>query len=540
MLRHPDTMEADMQGQGPPTVSDSPPTSQAVPSRRKARTRTTTACSACRARRTRCDSRKPDCGFCRARGLKCHYEQSEAAPTTRVEVELAAINRRLDYITSILPSAQLPPVTPARILDDRQDDHVFTGEEKLPFQLLGTECMMSILGLGPGFAQELVRLERNAAAVGVGSSPRLRLIQREQALAALAAFSAYVHVWYPILRPGFSDHYLSIISGPLLPNSESCMVLLVAALGILAQQDHELGVVSCDNTSELYLEAAMASLPAVIIDKSIESVQCLVLLCIYHCCVSKPYQAYDYAMIASFKVQNLLKYVGDGDGELYEHAKRAYWAVLLLESELRIHFDEIESGIWNHDDQVALPNSRRAWEFDIEAGSPQGSTTTPASSVSTDAPRTDKTQSYFLAEISMRRMLHRCNTAIRRTPQGEIVYAPNIALELELQLDEWYGYLPESVRFQKYELDGPPSAQSLMAVEPLGNFLRVQYYCCKLSIYWPAVYQSIQDGVATPEVLEHCEWFFQAYIQLIPSLLVSIRSCLVNRWTLHHALELVA
>ncbi|KAH7137590.1 hypothetical protein EDB81DRAFT_70979 [Dactylonectria macrodidyma] len=419
-------MEADMQD-----LPDSPPTPRSSgTSRRRTRTRTTKACSACRARRTRCDSRKPDCGFCLARALKCHYEQSEQPPTSRVEMELAAINQRLDYITSILPSTPLPSVTPGRILDRIPENHVFTGEEKLPFQLLGTECMMSILGLGPGFAQELVTLERNTTPVGVNGSSRVRLIQREQALSALAAFSTHIHVWYPILRPRFSERYLSIISGPLPPGSETCMVLLVAALGILAQQDHELGVSPCDNSSELYLEAAMASLPAVLIDTSVESVQCLVLLSIYHCCLSKPYQAYDYAMITSFKVQNLLKYVGDGDGELYEHLKRANWAVLLLESELRIHFDVIGSGIWDHDDQVALPDSRRAWQFDIETGSPQSSTTTPASNISADVPGTDQTQSYFLAEIAMRRMLHRCNTAIRRTPQGEIVYAPNIEIVL--------------------------------------------------------------------------------------------------------------
>ncbi|KAL2677387.1 hypothetical protein Neosp_011157 [[Neocosmospora] mangrovei] len=357
----------------------------------------------------------------------------------RPRVELAAINRRLDYITNVLSTAQPPPVTSGHM-----ENQVFTGEEKLPFQLLGTGCMMTILGLGPGFAEELATLERHAASVGTGNSSRVRLIQREQALSALAAFSTHVHVWYPILRPRFSERYLSIISGPLPPGSETCMVLLVAALGVLAQQDHELGVSDNENTSELYLEAAMASLPAVLVDKSVESVQCLVLLSIYHCCLSKPYQAYDYAMIASFKVQNLLKYVGDDDGEVYEHVKRAYWAVLLLESELRIHFDVIGSGIWNHDDKVSLPDSRRAWQFDIETGSPQGSTTTPASNTSPDGPPTDQTQSYFLAEISMRRMLHRCNTAIRRTHRGEIVYAPNIALELELQLEEWYRYLPES------------------------------------------------------------------------------------------------
>lgn len=458
----------------------------------------------------------------------------------RVEEELVAIHERLDYIIGKLPSPsdttqQSPVVSHGALVDPSQGSQVFTGEEKLPFQLLGTECVMAILGLGPGFAEEIARLERNVPPVWVGHSTRMHLIQQQHALVALAAFSRYIHIWYPILHPGFSERYLSIISGTLAPGPESCLALLVAAIGTLAQQDYELGGPGSDRSSELYLEAAMASLPVVLTHKSIESVQCLVLLGIYHCCVSKPSQAYDYAMMASFKVQNLLKYVGASDCEPYEHAKRAYWAILLLESELRVQFDVVESGIWNQDDQVSLPNSRRAWQFDINTGSPESTNTSPAGSIMSaiEIPQHDRTQSFFLAEISMRRMLHRCNTAIRRNSHGEIVYAPGIALELELQLNEWYDYLPHVVRFQQLEADTLASNDNLPYAEPLSNFLRVQYYCCKLSIYWPAVYQSIQDGTATPEIFQHCERFFCAYAQLMPSILISIHDCIVNRWTLY-------
>lgn len=43
----------------------------------------------------------------------------------------------------------------------------------------------------------------------------------------------------------------------------------------------------------------------------------------------------------------------------------------------------------------------------------------------------------------------------------------------------------------------------------------------------------MKDGVATPEVLRHCERFFNAYIHAIPSMLLSVRTCIVNRWTLY-------
>jgi hypothetical protein len=154
--------------------------------------------------------------------------------------------------------------------------------------------------------------------------------------------------------------------------------------------------------------------------------------------------------------------------------------------------------------------------------------------MSADSVIADKGHAYFLAEIAMRRMLHRCYTAIRRTPLGEIAYAPGVALELELQLDEWHSYLPDMFHFRHPPADDTYTvAVDLLYRDPLNEFLRVQYHCCKISIYWPAAYQCIQDGMSTVEVLRHCERFFNAYIQAMPSMLISVRNCIVNRWTLY-------
>lgn len=60
-------------------------------------------------------------------------------------------------------------------------------------------------------------------------------------------------------------------------------------------------------THHSYLEGAITSLPIVLTDHSIASVQSLILLSIYYCCLSKPCHALDYCLIASLKVQNLLR-----------------------------------------------------------------------------------------------------------------------------------------------------------------------------------------------------------------------------------------
>lgn len=64
--------------------------------RRKARPRATTACSTCRSRRTRCDNRKPSCGFCRNHGLSCHYDEVAQQPRSRYTNLLYAL---LDTLT---------------------------------------------------------------------------------------------------------------------------------------------------------------------------------------------------------------------------------------------------------------------------------------------------------------------------------------------------------------------------------------------------------------------------------------------------------
>lgn len=208
-------------------------------------------------------------------------------------------------------------------------------------------------------------------------------------------------------------------------------------------------------------------------------------------------------------------------------------------SELRVQFSVANTRIWDLDDKTPLPDSRRTWQYEIEAGSPAGASVSPVSIASTQSASTDKVQSYFLAEIAMRRMLHRCNTAIRRTSEGKVVYAPGIALELESQLDEWYNYLPTLVRFEVGpDATGPGSTsapvQDASAMPcPLSNFLRVQYYCCKISIYWPAVYQAIHDGTDSDQLQDHCRRFFESYARLVPCIMAAFHECIVNRWTLY-------
>ncbi|KAL2861169.1 uncharacterized protein BJX67DRAFT_385916 [Aspergillus lucknowensis] len=490
----------------------------------RTRKRLSLACDACRARRIKCDGQKPSCAPCRIRGVDCSYQAPPESPPSKVEAELVSVNLRLDYITMLLAKQS----NPHQELAQQGTSCALGSHEDSPFRLLATSSIMEILGLEEDYARGLIRLERTNLLVGPPTGPPgLFFGSHQQVTNALAAFSERVHAYFSVLPLDFSEAYFHALSGPLTPSCQSCLVLLVAAIGCVA---HDAA------TQNPYFDAALASLPLVLAECSLASIQCLIFLSIYYCCRLRPCQAHDYCLIASFKIQNLFKSGSQSsDQDALELTYRAYWAILLLErqvpSELSVQLDVAKSDIWRLDEYIPLPNCRHTWHFPLAQSPTSPATVSPASIHSTDSTTADQAQSFFLAEIAMRRMLHRCNSAVTQGVDGQSRYAPSIALELERQLDEWYGYLPGNIRFTKDE-DRPHAPTQAEQICSLSNFLSVQYYCCRLSIYWPAVYQAMQDESASAQLLSHCQRFIDSYVFLLPRLRLAIHDCLIYRWTL--------
>ncbi|KAL4983043.1 hypothetical protein BDW68DRAFT_191658 [Aspergillus falconensis] len=457
----------------------------------KTRKRLALACDTCRSRRVKCDGQRPCCTPCRTRGLDCFYQQLPESPATKLETGLANVNLRLDYLTMLLSKQSQPTVDPQQPANTALGSH-----EDSPFRLLATDSIMRVLGLDDQYARGLVKLERANLLLSTTTPARMFFISHQQVTDALAAFSERIHGYCPILPLDFSDTYFTILSGPLAPSCQTCLALLVAAIGCVAHDPI---------AGSPYFEAALASLPLVLGMCTLTSIQCLILLSIYYCCLLKPCQAHDYCLIASFKIQNLFK------------------------SELSVQLDVAQSDIWNLDEYISLPNCRRTWQFPPPQPASTLSGVSPASVHSTDSTGStaDQAQSFFLANIAMRRMLHRCNSAVTHSPDGRPRYAPSIALELERQLDEWYNYLPANIRFAR-----ETGQQCNDRFGSLSNFLSVQYYCCKLSIYWPAVYQAIQNGGASAQLLDHCQRFIDSYVQLLPRIAFAVDDCLIYKWTL--------
>jgi hypothetical protein len=402
--------------------------------------------------------------------------------------------------------------------------------------IIQRRAMMRLLDLDLEIARWLVNMERAAASypaltdATLGSSTsRLLMMQSHRLTADLASFSEHVHTWYPLFSVEFSDVFFYTIGNVSSSPVNSCLALLVLAIGCMAGNDS--AAVPLDRRPELvYIHEATSFLRNVFLEHSIPALQCLVLFAMYHLHLLQPCQAHDYILAASSRVQNMLRsqqYPPNSDsGELLG---RAYWTILLIESELLIQLDLPQSGIWAFNDSVPLPSASMVWHFPTHRTETDTATLRSSSSFSSipsSAPA-EPTLVYFLAEIAMRRMLQRCTTSVSKSAGGGLRYAPVIATELELHLHEWYDYLPPLLRFPK-NLDDRDHG----VLHPNAQFLQAQFFACKASIYWPAVYQSIELGEISDEVSRHCAKYFRAYIAFVSAAESSFKSCRVNGWTL--------
>ncbi|KAG0645321.1 Echinocandin B biosynthetic cluster transcription factor [Hyphodiscus hymeniophilus] len=146
-------------------------------------------------------------------------------------------------------------------------------------------------------------------------------------------------------------------------------------------------------------------------------------------------------------------------------------------------------------------------------------------------------KAYFLAQITMARMIRRCTTSVI-VSQAKEVYAPIIALELTYQLQTWHHHLPPSIRFECQdttsvlpddflETNSSFRASSVIAVTQV---LQMQYYLCLTNIYWPAVYSVINTGTLTPAPTDNCAQFFDSYVGFVMTAASVINNRPQNPW----------
>ena len=122
----------------------------------------------------------------------------------------------------------------------------------------------------------------------------------------LAAFAERIHIWYPILHADYMDEFLQAISTPFQPSVDSCIALLVLAIGSLTGRE-SISHAHRKFPETIYIQEAENMLPWVLADSSTRSTQCLLLFSMYYLCRAQPCQAHDFVAMASHRIQDTLR-----------------------------------------------------------------------------------------------------------------------------------------------------------------------------------------------------------------------------------------
>ncbi|UKZ79186.1 hypothetical protein TrVFT333_006936 [Trichoderma virens FT-333] len=412
-----------------------------------ARKRAVTACQVCRARRTKCDNKKPACSFCEKTGAKCVTEPSDYSAFDPASLKIL---ERLDRIESLLESQSRdkPDGFPrqgddAETQNETHQDDSNGRQHSRSLQIVSSE----VLGW-PVFGNQF-GLQANAIAV-LRRKPPKPIQPSSSALEPflgntgasnrlITNFIQHVHIKNPILELASLRR---IVQHACLEgvgwDAESCLVLLVWALGAISmpfQQPEQ----PCDQESlELgaaLFGAATKRLGIVFAESGIISAQCFFYAGVYLMSMFQPVSAwrhflqalaycqeFDFAIEASQNPQTLTS-----PPETSPTEQRLYWSCWKSEVELRMCL-----GLFDFQTQDRVYPGH----FPNPPANPE---------------KDDRAWFFYLAEISLRRLNTRARNDIGRILSSSEVDGNTEARLIEVvdsydqQAEAWLTSLPETI-----------------------------------------------------------------------------------------------
>ncbi|KAK0111580.1 hypothetical protein ONS95_001929 [Cadophora gregata] len=482
------------------------------------RRRATIACEICRSRKSRCDGTKPKCKLCTELGAECIYRE----PGIKLDAGDKLILEHLTRIEGLLQNNLVGQTSSMAISTGSPSINGATTISNEDIMMQSTSNFVSMIpatGLGtwttPTNISTMPKVHTNAALhllqwplirdlVSRPYDPQI-LLQLEMAREPLAlsktpcldlsntsayieAFFSKVNVWYACVNPyNWTNHYRIALSNGFREGPESCIVLLVLALGQASCSASISRVPPSDDPPGLpYFAAAWALLPGLMTRNSVLSAQCTVLASAYLFYLVRPLEAWTLLSSTSTKLQLLLSAPGRVPLGQRELSERVYWNALLFESDLLAEMDLPHSGIVQFEETVGLPGG-----FEPEEEESVG--------------RDDLW--YFLAEIALRRLLNRVSQLIySKDSMASTQSLEPVVAELDFQLAQWYESLPVALQF--------PYSRTMLA-DPVQTVLRLRYFACRTIIFRPYILAVLDNEQAAmdPSVRENCRKCLEASIR---------------------------
>ena len=372
----------------------------------------------------------------------------------------------------MLSSESSPPLT------------IPTGHNTAAIRVLSMPQIKSLVGEYP--RNYFYDIESKRRIIGLDGNVPAVYLDRAVCDTLLASYMSTVHAHHPILdSTKLLGYYEKSFEQGISETIESAIVLVVLALGEVAsaasaviiprsrdKRDSVPGIGYFTTAFNIISREAQFDFGA-----NVLVAQAQVLVGVYFAYIVHPLSSWRIVHQASITVQLIISRVAEMSS-LNDDEVKLFWSCFLIESDRLAEFELPRSGIESLVDDMPLPSV---------SNSP------------------DSVIIYFLAEISIRRLLNRVHSTLyadnhdRRKVQstGNMI---DICEELNRQLETWH----ESI---------PAEARPTLGKEPpeTGNereiILRIRYYACRHIIFRPFVLRVIAGedfGSHESQVLENC------------------------------------
>ncbi|KAL4979771.1 hypothetical protein BDW66DRAFT_127218 [Aspergillus desertorum] len=493
------------------------------PPKSRKHTRVLTACEACRLSKTRCDSSRPCCGKCLRRGVACIYPESDPLSILQEwgSKILDSVERQERLLAETLgaasPSNNLPlqvqqPQSISNFFQspvEPQHTELISRNDTLRTPITGSDMILS----WPIFPQERPVSTFPPAAfeekpdrfpiVVPSFEPRRILKLRDIFMTKILAKN-------PIIDAEQLETYIArVLETGIDSSASSCLVLLVLALAAIwgTYPEDETREVPCPEPSYAasqpvtymtvsvpehrmkeslgYLAMARKRISAAYLDNTLLGVQCLCLFGFWYQYNIEPIPGWKMFRTASmlWQTYNMKHRSGNGERSAQEESleQRLYWTCLKSECEVRYELCELPpSDLSLSDFPFALP-SFSVYDSPY-GGSPDHNSRSPS------APALDSTPYYYyLAEISMRRLLNRVRNTVRvLSPSLDIPAIKQLTgtlSHLEDQLHQWVVCLPPALRFNMPLESRPPPKEPELVKLVRERYVEVRELLCRAYLY---------------------------------------------------------
>ncbi|KKP04309.1 hypothetical protein THAR02_03586 [Trichoderma harzianum] len=472
-------------------------------------TRILAACDACRVSKTRCDSARPTCAKCAERGVGCHYPDKDPFSIfeTWGKKILNAVEEQGRLLSSLSENGFQPRPDQhqmSRLLDMDGDNLETMSRKDTPWtpitgsdMILGWSVFPQERPVSTFPSSEYAEKPKPSDLEVSNPSPERMFELRDIYISKIQGKN-------PIVDADQLDaHIAYVLENGFGWSATSCLVLLVFALAAVwgnypdderrnIESDEELDLYPRQRVtmavpdhrmreSLMYIAMAQKRMSTAYLDDSLLGVVCFCLFGMWYQYNIEPIPGWKMFRTASmmWEAYNLKHSDGKTQRPKQEESleQRLYWTCLKSECEVRHELNGLPSCTLQESSfPYALPTFPTIESF---GQSPVDSTRHEQS--------TTLSYYYYLAEISLRRLLNRTRSAATvLSPNIDSLTASQLAdtlQKLEGQLQQWLDCLPPALRFH-IPPDSRPSPDEPELVKLMRErYAEVRELLCRAYLY---------------------------------------------------------